>query len=166
MRWWDIVVLVVNIIFAIASGFGAYNSIRYFKKSKHITIYAQSNQAFNDVGEMLKISTEALAAASTVKKGYSPENTVRGLGCEMSEHLNAVMKAIPSDYSEHFRGLQRKNTFEVEGYINSLIDGSAVVEVSGRKTLERTSFDACQESLREMQEFLRKKIAEEEEKLK
>lgn len=76
------------------------------------------------------------------------------------------MSAIPADYSKKLRELQKIGAFNLPQYINSLIDGTAVIEVNGRKMLDRTSFDICQERLREMQEFLKKKIAEEEEKLK
>lgn len=166
MSGWDIAITIINVVLAIISGFGAYKSIRYFKKSKHITIYAQTNQALGEIGEMLKLLPEALEAASTNKKGYSPENTVRDKGSKLANHLNIIMSAIPADYSEKLRELQKTGTFNLSQYINSLIDGTAVVEENGRKMLNRTSFDICQERLREMQEFLKKKIAEEEEKLK
>jgi len=37
-----------------------------------------------------------------------------------------------------------------------LIDGSAIAVVEGRNMLKRESFDACQERLRELQEYLKK----------
>lgn len=76
------------------------------------------------------------------------------------------MSAIPTEYSEEFQNLQKTDDFILEQYISSFIDGSAIVEENERKTLQRTSFDICQERLRAMQTFLKKKIAEEEGKLK
>ena len=76
------------------------------------------------------------------------------------------MSVIPSEYSTEFRALQKTNSFDLEQYIHSFIDKSVVIEDNGRKTLERGKFDICQERLREMQEFLKRKIAEEEERLK
>lgn len=166
MKIWDIVILIINILTAIASGIGAYNSNRYFKKSRHITIYAQMNTAFGEIDKMLKRLPEALSAASTYKKGFSPEITIREIGTEMANHLNAIMSSIPSSYSGDFRAIQKIESFDLSQYINSLIDGTAIKNDSDRKTLDRGSFDACQECLREMQEFLKKRIAEEEEKLK
>ena len=76
------------------------------------------------------------------------------------------MSAIPTEYSIDFQQLQKTDTFTLEQYINSYIDGTAIIEENGRKTLQRASFDTCQERLRAMQAFLKQKISEEEEKLK
>lgn len=166
MKPWEFVILLLNVIITGVSIVGAVKSMRYYTKSKHITIYAQTNQSYNELEEMLRKLPEALAAASRTVKGYSPENTVQEIGTAMSNHYNAIMKAIPSDYSAEFRKLQKTNTCNVERYISSLIDGTAIVEIGGRKMLRRESFDKCQEQLRTMQEYLKKKISEEEEKLK
>lgn len=166
MKAWDIIILIINILIAIASGVGAFNSIRYFKKSKHITIYAQTNQTLNELSEMLRLLPEALAATTNPKRGFSVENAIRDVGTQLSAHLNEIMSAIPTEYSAEFQTLQKTDTFILEQYINSFIDGSAIVEEDERKTLQRTSFDTCQERLRAMQAFLKQKISEEEEKLK
>ena len=166
MKTWDYVILVVNILCMIASFVGAFKSFRYSKKSKHITIYAKTNQSFNELVEMLRKLPEALAAASRTGKGYSPEIAVQEIGKVLSNHYNTIMRAIPTDYSDEFCALQKTNTCDVEQYISSLIDGTAIIEVDGRKMLGRDSFDQCQERLRAMQEYLKKKISEEEEKLK
>jgi hypothetical protein len=166
MKTWDIVFLGLNILVTIVSIVGAVKSIRYFKKSKHITIYAQTNQSFNELEEMLRKLPEALAAASRTGKGYSPENAVQETGTAMANHYSTIMKAIPTGYFNEFCALQKTNTSDVEQYINSLIDGTAIIESEGRKMLGRDSFDKCQEQLRAMQEFLKKKISDEEEKLK
>ena len=166
MKAWNIIILIINILIAIASGVGAFNSIRYFKKSKHITIYAQTNQTLNELSEMLRLLPEALVATTNPKRGFSVENAIRDVGTQLSAHLNEIMSAIPTEYSAEFQTLQKTDTFILEQYINSFIDGSAIVEEDERKTLQRTSFDTCQERLRAMQAFLKQKISEEEEKLK
>ena len=109
---------------------------------------------------------EALAATANPKKGFSVENAIRDYGTKLSGNLNEIMSAIPTEYSNEFQKLQKDGTFILEQYINSFIDGSAIVEENERKTLQRASFDKCQERLRAMQMFLKRKIAEEEEKLK
>ena len=166
MKTLDIIILIINILLAIVSGAGAFKSIRYFKKSKHITIYAQTNQALNKLGEMLRILPEALAATTNPKRGFSVENAIRDFGTKLSDDLNEIMSAIPTEYSTEFQELQKDDKFILEKYICSFIDGTAIVEEKGRKTLQRTSFDTCQERLRAMQTFLKQTIAEEEEKLK
>ena len=166
MKTVDIIILIINILIAIISGVGAFNSIRYFKKSKHVTIYAQTNQALNKLGEMLIILPEALAATSNPNRGFSVENAIRDYGTKLSGNLNEIMSAIPTEYSTEFQELQKDDNFILEKYIHSFIDGTAIVKEKERKTLQRNSFDTCQERLRAMQTFLKQKIAEEEEKLK
>lgn len=166
MKAADIIILIINILLAIISGIGAFNSIRYFKKSKHIAIYAQTNRAFNLLGEMLKTLTDTLAATTSHKRGFNVENAIRGYGIKLSSNLNEIMSAIPTEYSIEFQELQKDDTFVLEQYINSYIDGTAVVEENEKKILQRADFDKCQERLRTMQSFLKQKIAEEEELLK
>lgn len=162
----DIIILVLNVIITICSGIGAYKSFRYFNKSKYITIYAQTNQALNEISEMLDSLPKALSTVTTKNKGVNLEYYIQGVGRNLADHLNNVMGAIPSTFSSEFRRLQKTKGFILSGYINSFIDGSALVEENGRKTLNRKSFDACQECLRSMQEFLKRKIEDEAEKLK
>lgn len=61
--------------------------------------------------------------------------------------MNVIMGAVLVDYSAGFRGLQKTGSFDLSKYSNSLLDGSAVVEVQGRKALSREQFDICQERL-------------------
>lgn len=84
MKTADIIILIINIVITIVSCIGACKSVRYFKKSKHITIYAQTNQALNKLGEMLKILPEALAATASPKKGFSVENAIKDFGTKLS----------------------------------------------------------------------------------
>ena len=167
MITWEKIEFIINIVLTVISVVGAYKSLRCFKKSKRITIYAQSNKALNELSEMLNLLPEVLACASSAeKKGFNLENAVSEKGTELVKHLNAIMNAIPSEYSVEFRALQKRSSFDLEKYIHSLIDKSAVIEENGRKTLERINFDTCQERLLEMQECLKNKIDKEEGRLK
>lgn len=40
----DVVLTIINVILAVVSAFGAWNSIKYFRKSKNLTIFAQTNK--------------------------------------------------------------------------------------------------------------------------
>lgn len=164
---WENVEFFINIILTVISAVGAYKSIRYFRKSKYITIYAQSKKALNELGEMLELLPELMSLASSFeKKGFNKENAISQKGNELEKHLNEIMREIPSEYSAEFRELQRVDCFDLEQYVYSLIGKSALIEENGEKLLDRSEFDLCQERLRVMQEFLKKKIVEEEEKLK
>lgn len=45
----DVVLTIINVILAVVSAFGAWNSIKYFRKSKNLTIFAQTNKALVEV---------------------------------------------------------------------------------------------------------------------
>ena len=108
MKWdKDTIILAINIMITIVSSFGAYKSFRYFKKSKHITIYANTSQALNELGEMLKMLPEALAATSNTKRGFNSENAIKDIGTKLFNHLNEIMNAMPTEYMTEFQDLQK-----------------------------------------------------------
>lgn len=49
----DMVFLIINMLITFVSCVGAYKSIRYFKKSRHITTLTQTKQALAEIEEML-----------------------------------------------------------------------------------------------------------------
>ena len=71
----DVVLTIINVILAVVSAFGAWNSIKYFRKSKNLTIFAQTNK-------------------TSVYKGYKQDKIeMRGDRAEMSDlplYLNTV----------------------------------------------------------------------------
>ena len=45
----DTVLTIINVILTVVSAVGAWNSIKYFRKSKNLTIFAQTNKALVEV---------------------------------------------------------------------------------------------------------------------
>lgn len=70
MGMFDVVLIIINVILAIISGIGAYNSVKYFRKSKNITIFAQTNKALVEVQKMLIKLPEALSSSNSSKEIY------------------------------------------------------------------------------------------------
>ena len=64
----DIGLTVINVVLAIISGVGAYRSIKYFRKSRNLAIYAQTNTALTEIQKMLMKLPEALAASNKAPK--------------------------------------------------------------------------------------------------
>ena len=52
----DVVLTIINVILAVVSAFGAWNSIKYFRKSKNLTIFAQTNKALVEVQNVNKVT--------------------------------------------------------------------------------------------------------------
>ena len=161
----DVILTIINVILAIVSGLGAYNSVKYFRKSKNLTIFAQTNKALVEIQKMLIKLPEALSASNSSrrgKKGLSIHNTLCDIGKELNANLTEINSNIPADYSNKIRQLQNKDAFNLQRYINSYISGEAVSD----NGIDSEKFNVCQARLLEMQDFLKKTALEIEEKLK
>lgn len=161
----DIPITIINVILAIVSGLGAYKSVKYFRKSKNLTIFVQTNKALVEVQKMLIKLPEALSASNSSrrgKKGLSLHNTLCDIGRELNANLNEINSNIPAEYSDQIRQLQNKAGFNLQAYINSYISGDAVKD----NGIDSEDFNSCQARLLEMQDYLKKAALETEEKLK
>lgn len=161
----DIILTIINVILAIFSGLGAYKSVKYFRKSKNLTSFAQTNKALVEVQKMLMELPEALSASNSSrrgKKGLSLHNTLCDIGQELNTNLNEINSNIPADYSDKIRQLQNKDNFNLQTCINSYISGDAVKD----NGIDSEDFNACQARLLEIQDYLKKAALETEEKLK
>lgn len=161
----DVILTIINVLLAIVSGLGAYKSVKYFQKSKSLTIFAQINKALVEIQKMLIKLPEALSASNSSRrrrKGFSLRNTLCDIGQELNANLNEINSNIPADYSDQIRQLQNKDDFNLQAYINSYISGDAVKD----NGIDSEDFNSCQARLLEMQEYLKKVVLETEEKLK
>lgn len=157
----DVVLTIINVILAVVSALGAWNSIKYFRKSKNLTIFAQTNKALVEVQKMLIKLPEALSASNSSrrgKKGLSLHNTLCDIGQELNANLTEINSNIPTEYSDAIRQLQNKDGFNLQAYIS----GEAVQN----NGIDSDDFNVCQARLLEIQDYLKKAALETEEKLK
>lgn len=165
MKVFDIILTGINVLLAIASAFGAWKSLKYYKKSKNLSIYTQVNKSLIEIQKMLIKLPEALSASSQSlrgKRGMSLQNTLCGIGQELNNSLMEIGADIPIEYSDDLKRLQNDGDFELQKYINSFISGEAVKE----NCIDFNDFNLCQERLKEMQEYLKRKSSDVGEKLK
>ena len=146
----DSILTGINILLTIISGIGAYKSVKYFRKSRNLTIFAQTNKA-------LTASNMAMRG----KKGMNLQNRICNIGQELNISLTEIGANIPSEYSEKFRELQNDGIFNLQVYINSYISGEAVKI----DHIDSDDYNLCQQRLVSMQEYLKKITVETEEKL-
>lgn len=117
----DIVLTIINVILAVISGVSAYNSLKYFRKSHNLTIYAQTNKALIEIQKMLIKLPEALSASNMGmrgKKGFSLQNTLCNIGQELNSSLIETRSSLPSEYTQEFGRLQDDTSFSLQKYIN------------------------------------------------
>ena len=161
----DTFLTVINIILTVVSLVGAYKSIKYFRKSKNLTIFAQTNKALIEIQKMLIKLPEALTASnksSCGKKGFSLRNTLCDIGKELNTSLTEIGSNIPANYSDELRKLQNIDSFNLQNYINSLISGEAIQG----NIIDGNTYNICQERLAEMRDYLKRLVEETEEKLR
>lgn len=165
MDMMDTILTIINVVLAIVSGLGAYNSVKYFRKSKNLTIFAQTNKALVEVEKMLLKLPEALEVSNSLRrgrKGFSLYNTLRDIGRQLNTNLTEINTYIPAEYSDEIRQLQNKDNFNLQFYINSYINGDAVKDDG----IDSENFNFCQARLLEIQDYLKKTALEIEERLK
>lgn len=161
----DTILTAINVLLAIASAFGARKSLKYYRKSKNLSIYTQINKSLIEIQKMLIKLPEALSASSQSlrgKKGLSLQNTLCGIGQELNNSLMEIGADIPVEYSDDLKNLQNDGKFELQKYINSFISGEAVKE----NCIDGNDYYLCQERLKEMQEYLKRKSSDVGEELK
>ncbi len=160
----DIGLTVINVVLAIISGVGAYRSIKYFRKSRNLAIYAQTNAALTEIQKMLMKLPEALAASNKAQsqRGFSLSNTLCKIGQELDNSLNEIRANIPRDYLDQFERLQSYAGFNLRKYINSFISGEVITD----NEIDSVQYNHCQERLIVMQAYLKEIVGEMEEKLK
>ncbi len=161
----DIGLTVINVVLAFFSMVGAGKSIKYYKKSKNLTIFAKTNKALIEVQKMLTKLPEALYAANNIqnkRKGFNLEYKICGIGQKLNESLIEINSNIPTEYTNAIRNLQCKEEFDLQTYINSYISGEAIKE----NTIDFNKYNLCQKRLDEIQDYLKKIADEVEEKLK
>ena len=164
----DWVLLVLNVLCTAISVYGAYKSIRYYKKSRYVEIHANLFRALDLVGSMLRRLPDVLVEhQNRRRRGVNPAQTVRSIGKELIDTLNSVVECIPSDYLHEFCDLLKDGKdFDLSAFLNSLTDGSGFCEEDGMILINRYQYDLCLKRLRVMQEFLKKKENESVESLK
>lgn len=165
MKVFDIILTGINVILATTSAFGAWKSIKYYQKSKNLSIYTQINKSLIEIQKMLIKLPEVLSASNQSlrgKRGMNLQNTLCGIGQALNNSLMTIGADIPVECSNDLKKLQNDGDFELQKYINSLINGEAVKENS----IDFNDYDLCQERLNEIQEYLKRKSSDIGEELK
>ncbi len=162
----DIIILVINMILAVISGIGAFKSIKYYKKNKELTIYAQTADIIEEVNGMLAILPQALEISTRKVKnqgrGTNYNTEIIGCGKKLVEHYQIIEKNIPMRYYDKLRRILKEGNFDFLKYINSYVSGSVLTN----EGLDHNDFAKCQDRLVELQRFLREERERIEEKLK
>ncbi len=165
MNWWDYVLIAISVVCTIFSIIGAYKSNAYFKKSKQLTIYANTNIAYIESQKIIATLTEMLKLANTkiLTRGINYIKEVSKNGENIKISINKIRESLPVEDFNEINVLLNEQQPKVEEYIDSFLTGAVL---SDKKFVIDDDFNKCQQVFCEIQLLLKKKLENIGEKLK
>lgn len=161
MKWLDY----ISIACTIFSMIGAYKSNAYYKKSKELTIYANTNIAYIESQKIIATLTEMLKLAnnSTRKRGTNYINEVSQNGENIKNSICKIRENLPVEDFNEIKKLLDSQQPKIEIYIDSFITGTVL---NNDKLIIDDNFNTCQQTFCDIQLLIKKKLEDFREKLK
>lgn len=161
---WDGVLTIIGAGCTILSIIGAYKSNIYYKKSKQLTIYANTNIAYIESQKIIATLTEMLKLGNkTRKRGTNYIKEVSQNGESIKSSINKIRESLPVEDFNEINELLNSQQPKVEAYIDSFITGAVLVN---EELVIGDDFNICQQAFCEMQLLIKKKLEIIGEKLK
>lgn len=156
MNWWDYVITGVSVLCTIFSITGAYKSVVYYKKSKQLTIYSNTNMAYIESQKIISTLTEMLKLANNIRKrGTNYIREVSQNGECIKTSINKIRESLPVDDCKEINELLNSQQIKVDEYINSFITGAVLVD---EKFVIDDDFNKCQQAFCDMQLLIKRKL--------
>lgn len=164
MRMFDIILSIVSAICTVISVIGAYKSIKYYKKSKQLTIYANTNVSLVEVQKIISTFTEILKIAnpSRSQRGVNLSKQLAAYGESIRDSINVIRDKLSVEDYELIKYKLSSKELRVDAYIYSFISG-AILEDGCLKIDDR--FNRCQQKFYDIQQTLKRRLEEVEAKL-
>ena len=164
MNWWDYLLIFISAICTLFSIRGACKSNAYYKKSKQLTIYANTNIAYIESQKIITTLTEMLKLGNrTKKRGINYIKEVSQNGENIKTSINKIRESLPVEDFNEIKKLLNLQQSKVEAYIDSFITGAVLVN---EEFVIDDDFNMCQQAFCEMQLLIKKKLENIGEKLK
>lgn len=160
----DIILSIVSALCTVVSLFGAYKSIKYYKKSKQLTLYANTNVSLVEVQKIIATFTEILKLANTTRpqRGINLSKQLEAHGETIRESINVLRQKLSVEDFRLIEGQLISKEMKVEMYIDSFISGAVLDD--GKLVID-DRFNRCQQKFYNIQQILKKRLEEVEEKL-
>ena len=156
MNWWDYAITAVSVLCTVVSFIGAYKSVVYYKKSKQLTIYSNTNLAFIESQKIIATLTEMLKLANiTKKRGTNYIREVSHYGESIKSSIDKIRESLPVDDCKEINELLNSQQIKVDTYINSFITGTVLVN---EKFVIDDDFNNCQQTFCDMQLLIKRKL--------
>lgn len=160
----DVILSIVSAICTVVSLIGAYKSIKYYKKSKQLTLYANTNVSLVEVQKIIATFTEILKLANTTRpqRGINLSKQLEAHGETIRESINLLREKLSVEDFRLIEGQLISTEMKVEMYIDSFISGEILDD--GKLVID-DRFNRCQQKFYNIQQILKKRLEEVEEKL-
>lgn len=160
----DVILSIVSALCTVVSLIGAYKSIKYYKKSKQLTLYANTNVSLVEVQKIIATFTEILKLANTTRpqRGVNLSKQLEAHGETIRESINVLREKLSVEDFRLIEGQLISKEMKVEMYIDSFISGEILDE--GKLVID-DRFNRCQQKFYNIQQILKKRLEEVEEKL-
>lgn len=157
-------IAIINVVLTIVSGFGAWKSVAYYKKSKQITIYANTNIAYIECQKIIETFPNMLRLANVRnRRGINHINEICQNGQQIKISINKIRENMAVKDFEEIKKILNSDELKVEMYIDSFITGSVLVD---NELIIDDKFNLCQEKFYEMQSLIKMKLEDISENLK
>lgn len=146
----------ISIVCTFGSAYGAYKSCVYYKKSKDLTIFANTNIAFVESQKIISTLTEMLKLANVTKKrGTNYIKEVCKSGESIKSSINKIREVMTVKDFNEIQVLLNSQEIKIERYIDSFITGAVLVD---EKLIIDDEFNTCQQAFCEIQALIKRKL--------
>lgn len=140
----DIVLTIVSVLCTFFSILGAVRSNIYYRKSRQLTMYANTNVAFMETQKIIATFPELLKLANrTRKRGTNSVKEVAKYGENIKKSISKIRENLPVEGYKEIQGLLNTRELNIEEYIDSFITGEVLVD---EKFVSDTKFTKCQKN--------------------
>ena len=167
MQWWEYVLEALGIIGTVISVVGAYKSIKYYKKTKHITLLMNANNALLEIQKISIAMMEVLKLSNVnISRGKSIANIVANKGAEISNSIQQIKKHVSLKESCHIQSVLKQEDFDCQSFINTFMSGEIIEIINGKEFFKHDqNFELCQERFNDVFEYLKECVEKHKDKL-
>jgi len=160
----DSILTILSAICTLVSVVSAYKSAKYYKKSKQLTIYANTNVAFVETQKIISTLTEILKLSNPVKqqRGINLAKQLWTHGESIKSSINTMREKLSVEDFNDVKKLLSSRGMNVESYIDSFISGTVLTDNQFSVDIR---FHSCQQIFYDIQMLLKTKIERIEEEL-
>lgn len=154
----------INIVCTVVSILGAAKSVLYYKKSKTISIYTDTNSAYLEIKNILNTFNEILSLVSIPQgKGKNKRIEIKEKYMFIKERMDIIRYNLTAKDNEILNELLNSNKFNLDKYLDSFIVNYNSIDIDN---IINNDFYKCQKVFREIQLLMKSNLEKLSEKLK